>query len=751
MTKRSLICASLLLGTSMPVYAQTGSDPAADTRAPEPSPAPDTSPTQDRAAAQPPPEATRAPGGIEDIVVTATRREERLQDVPVTVSAVTSAALDAADVSTVRELTQVIPGFTGGRLMGVFQPVIRGVGSTGISIGDEPNIATYIDGVYYPETAANWIDLVEVERVEVLRGPQGTTFGRNATGGLINVITPEPSFTPRGRVALRYGRMRNDANEYDARIYMTGPVGEKLAVDFAGLFRKNDGYIEDLVRGGVLGDAEIINVRSKLLFRPNDRMRMILTGEYFYQDSSSNAVQPVDGNTLGRNCTLLPSVCAQAIVPDGPWQTATDVAPFIGLSRYNLALRTQFEFGAFNLETTSGYMAFDWKQLTDSDASNIPLAIFPATFDAENFSQEIKLLSTGSGPLQWLVGAYYYWFDGTSDIDIFQAVALFPPLGLPRVSLDPELSGESLAGFAEATYAITPEFFVTVGGRYTTEKRDFIQAFLGRQLFDVDKSFNKWTYRGALRYNFAEDANVYVSYGTGFKSGVFNMAGTSPNPVDPETIKAWEGGIKADPLHWLRTNLSIFHYTYDDMQVNAKAPNSPSFILQNAASAKIYGGELEAQIAPTRDLNLRAAVAYLHARYEDFPDAQSFIPLPGGGNLAAAADASGNVVTRAPEWTFNLGGEWGRDLGAGRLGIAGNIFHSSKLYYDFQNIFFQKAYTLANASISWTTLDGAWRFTLWGTNLTNAKVYQQMRPSIFGTDTLHEQPRKIGIGVENRF
>jgi iron complex outermembrane receptor protein len=196
------------------------------------------------------PQQDEAGSAFGDIVVTATRREARLQDVPVAVTAITGDGLAAADVSTVRTLTQVVPGFIGSRNMGVFQPVIRGVGSTGISIGDEPNIAIYVDGVYQPESAANWIDLVEVERVEVLRGPQGTTFGRNATGGLINVITPDPSFDFRGKASLRAGRMRNDAGDYDARLYVTGPISESAAFDIAGLFRRNDGYIKDLVRGG---------------------------------------------------------------------------------------------------------------------------------------------------------------------------------------------------------------------------------------------------------------------------------------------------------------------------------------------------------------------------------------------------------------------------------------------------------------------------------------------------------------------
>ena len=159
--------------------------------------------------------------GIKDIIVTATRREERLQKVPITVTALNSEAIGVVDVKDVRSLTQIAPGFNGGRASMVLQPTIRGVGSTGTSVGDGSNVATYIDGVYQAEPYSNQIELVEVERVEIIRGPQGTVFGRNATGGLINVITPDPSFTSRGWVSGRYARMREDSNEYDFRGYVT--------------------------------------------------------------------------------------------------------------------------------------------------------------------------------------------------------------------------------------------------------------------------------------------------------------------------------------------------------------------------------------------------------------------------------------------------------------------------------------------------------------------------------------------------
>ena len=686
--------------------------------------------------------ATRS-GGLEEIVVTATRREQRLQDIPVTVTAISQDLAKSAGLNEMRDLSLVVPAFNGGRNNGVSQPVIRGVGSSGVSVGDESNVATYIDGVYQADPFSTFLELVEVERVEVLRGPQGTVFGRNATGGLINIITPDPSFTTRGKISGRLGRTRNDANEFDLRAYVTGGLTETIAADFAGSLRKNDGYIKDLVRGGTLGEARVLDLRSKLLFQPSNAVKIILTGEYADQKSSINAVQPYGTNTAGRS---FPGV----ILPSGPWQASLTERPYLDYERYNLSLRTQFDLGGVNLETTTGYMHSDVAQSTDSDASNILLGQIPFTTTAETISQEVRLLSTAPGPFTWLVGGYFFHLDGSMNLNLQNSAG--PGNPVTRTNLAPHLTTQSFSGFAEGTYEVVPDFFLTAGGRYTTETRTFEQVVNGTQLpfGEVKNKSDKWTYRVAARYQFAPSANVYASYGTGFKSGVFNAVGTRPVATEPETIRAIEGGIKVDPTRWLRTNLSLFHYDYRDLQVQARDAAGVSYILQNAANAKIYGGELEVSAALS-DVNLRGSVSYTHGTYKNFDDAQTFVPLPGGGNQVVADNVSGNRMIRAPRVSFNLGGDWSTDLGGGRLMISSNLFHSGRVYHDFLNLFSQKPYSMLSAEISWTTPDESLRFSLWGNNLTNAAVFQQIRPGALGTDVIYERPRRIGIGAEYRF
>ncbi|WP_281824967.1 TonB-dependent receptor [Sphingobium sp. BS19] len=689
----------------------------------------------------------RAENGLEDIVVTATRREERLQTIPVAVTALTSEAIESSGVQDVRSLTQVVPGFFGGKNIGLFLPVIRGVGSSSVSAADEANVATYIDGVYQPDPYSTFVDLAEVERVEVLRGPQGTVFGRNATGGLINVITPDPSFELRGNISARYGRLRNDASDLDAKAYVTGGLTETLAADLSVVYRKTDDYITDLVRGGNLGGNRIFNLRGKLLWEASDAARFVLTAEYADQDGSTNTTQPFNGNTAGRRF-------AGAVVPAKAWQSSVDTVPVLDFKRFNLALRTRFDLGSVNLETTTGYMHTRTIQVTDSDASNIFLGVVSANepnINTKSLSQEIRLLSTAPGPFQWLIGLYGFRLDSESGLRILSRPA-GPGTVQTSTSLNPTLKTTSYSGFGEGTYRIVPQLFLTLGVRYTWEQRKFEQIANGVNLFgEASRSFDKVTYRGALRYEFADSANVYATYGTGYKSGVYNFTSTTPTPVDPETIDAYEVGLKVDPLSWLRMNLSTYYYDYQNLQVVARASSGNTFILQNAASAEIYGGEIELTAAVTRHLKIRASAAYTHSEYKDFPNAQGFVPLPLGGNSSVSEDASGNQLTRSPESSLALGAVWTKEIANGTFGIAGNVYHSSRVYFDFANRFSQKPYTLVSGELSYTTSNDNWRFTVWATNLTNQQVYREIRNGPLTTDVTYESPRRVGVGASYRF
>jgi iron complex outermembrane receptor protein len=374
---------------------------------------------------------------------------------------------------------------------------------------------------------------------------------------------------------------------------------------------------------------------------------------------------------------------------------------------------------------------------------------FDLNIEAE--SQEIRVLSTNSEKFNWLVGVYAFHLDATiPNIDLANARGI----GQPLIStiLNPAVETGSLAGFAEGTLQISDKFFLTAGGRYTTEKREFQQSVNGVQLpyGRVDKTFSNFTYKVAARYQITDTTNIFANYGTGFKSGVYNVAATSPVPVEPEKIKAAEVGVKSDLSRSLRANLSLYYYDYSNLQVQARTPDGNAYVLQNAASAEVYGGELEINVVPTLGLNVRGSVAYNHGTYDKFPAAQDFIPRPTGGNIVTSNDASGKTLIRAPRYTANLGADWTTTLAGREFGASANFFYSSRVYYDFLNRFSQKPYTMTSGEIWFKAADNL-KLSIWGTNLTNSKAAQQIRQGALATDILYEKPRVVGVGLEVDF
>ncbi|HIK93197.1 MAG TPA: TonB-dependent receptor, partial [Planctomycetes bacterium] len=406
----------------------------------------------------------QAEEGNGTIIVTATRREESLQEVPVAVTAVSTEALTTSGVEQVRSLNQLVPGFNGGRNQNVMQPSIRGVGSSGTSVGDESNVAVYVDGVYQGDPYSTQIDLVEVSRVEVLRGPQGTVFGRNATGGLVNVVTPDPQFAPRAWVRGSWGRLREDSNNFDIRAYATGGLTDSIAADLAVLYRNQDGYATDLVSGGTVGDTEIASIRSKLLFQPSDDAEFVLTVAYVdtHEETAATA-QPFEGNTRGAQF-------AGAIISDEPWEISNFAFGTPGLSeftRLDLALKGQIDLGGVMLESTSSYMKTRVHQIADSDATNILLGETNMRVKPDTFTQELRLISDNASPLSWTAGVYYYQLEGEQPLILINRQDTATPV--TPITIEPEVKNSSIAAFAEGTYELAPRLSVTLGGRFTTE------------------------------------------------------------------------------------------------------------------------------------------------------------------------------------------------------------------------------------------------------------------------------------------
>lgn len=679
---------------------------------------------------------------VQDIVVTAQRREERLQDVPISVTAVTGDSLARSGVTDTRQLTQSIPSVVFSRVNSSFQPYIRGVGTRNANIGDESNVSLYIDGVYQPVMSSLGFDIVNVERIEVLRGPQGTLFGRNSTGGLINIITPDPQQELGGQIVGRVGSY----GERSLQGYVTGGLTSTLRIDLTGGVSADNGYVKDLVRGGHLGRRASEVARVKILFEPSTFFRAVATGNYTrYFDNSSISVQPLNGNSTGVRAP------APAIIATQPWTTAIDTPVAARSLSKSASLQTRFTFDSFNVETTSSYITSEALSYTDTDATTKPVAATVAPQNSHYLSNEIRLLSTGSGPFSWIVGGFQFSGDGS-----FTGLQTYSNGALTNTYFTRQ-EVKSLAGFGEGTLRLGDHFSVTAGLRYTTETRNYTARNTATLLVPLQESTgDKVTYRVSAKYKFNENANIFASYSRGFKSGVYNgfaITVAQAAITRPEVLDSFEVGFKTDPFNWLRINGSLFHYKYKDIQQSARDPQTTLVILLNAASAKVDGAELEVTARAAPNFNIRAYATYLKARYDSFPGAQIFRPSGLGGNVAVSPfDASNKDMIRAPRATVGVNFDWSHDTDLGRFGLAGNVFHSAKYYWDFENRLTQPAYTMINGDISFSpaALDGL-RLSVFVRNLANEVVYGQMTSTSTADVVGYERPRTWGASASFTF
>jgi len=745
MLKRSILICTALAAPSI-AHAQEGSVTELDTRDNSAAVA-----SADQPAPSGAPQAPQAQSSSDsDIVVTARRREERLQEVPMSVSAIPAASLASAGVSNAHDLTQVVPGVVFAQAGATVQPSIRGVGNRSTGRSNDPSVAIYIDGFYYPSTAGLAFDLLELQRVEVLRGPQGTLFGRNATGGLINYITVDPQFETRGSVSLRAGSF----GELSGRAYITGAISDTIAADLAVSAYRDDGYITDLINGGHANDRTAFSIRSKWLFQVSEHTRLTLTGAYNdVDDPTAQTYQPLNQNTRGR--FLSP------ILPTRPWQTATSAAtPIrIGYSQAVATARLTHDFEGLTLFFEGSYQGDHSPNSADSDGSTAVLAASSATHAGVHAkTAEVRLVSTGSGPFQWVAGVFG-----------FQAYSWTLPQISPTFTnqvrvREARLYGRnwtrSLAGFLELNYSITPALRATLGGRYTYEDRHFnarqdtVTLATGATTilaFDGTISFQRFTPRAVLQYIFSPRANIYASYNRGFKSGFFNTTSVTGASVEPEDLDAYEVGFHTEPVPGVLLNGAAYYYNYQNLQVSARDPVSGLSTTQNAAQSRIKGAEIEMVASLGHGTRLRLGASYNHAVYTSFPLAQVTVPrADGAGNDQPFLDVSGNHLPRTPEFTANAGLEHTSHFRQGDLGIGLNAYYSSKNYYEPSNRITQNGYVLINGEISWQFSNGL-RLAVWGTNLTNHAVLMLAVPSTNGDMVVYDQPRRIGGSIGYRF
>jgi iron complex outermembrane receptor protein len=746
--------------------------------------------------------------GLESVVVTARRREERLQDTPIAVTALSAQALERQQIVATTDLDKVAPNLrfhSYGTLTGnnsAAQVFIRGIGQTDATPAVDPGVGIYIDEVYMGRAVGGAMEFRDIASVQILRGPQGTLFGRNTIGGAVLLTTNAPGQDAGNsiRVAVGEDNLREIFGAFDL------PINEAWAARIALGGRQRDGYVTRIFDGEDLGDEEMFTGQVALQWQPSDSLQLTLRGDYTKEDENGS---PFVFRTMNEAATFVGAASIAAGCPNildplpppllvGPLDDprcgndAQALGDFTNGGTYpasstlenrGASLVARWDLNeTLALKSITADRRLEWTGTRDAD--NTPLLILHTNYtsESEQFSQELQAL-VDTERLDGVFGLYYF------DENSFDR--LLVPLGNPGTSYDTQrvsLDAEATAAFTEWTFRFSSGFSATAGLRYTKETKG-LQAimfnvspatapepptpaalcpfagppptqtgclFIGTNRFE--REFSSTTASASVQYRFNERLMTYLSWSEGFKSGGFNQRynasppGNAPISFGDETAESFELGIKSDPSETLRVNAAVFSTEYDDIQMTYRLGVVP--LLFNAGVASIDGAEVEIAFAPTPDLQLDASLGYLDASFDSITD-----PPPFGPVVPTATATRASRLPFTPEWQAHVGLSYRFHLGsAWFLTPRVDVSYTDEQFFDAGNsieIAQDDAVTLVNAALALETQDDKWRIVLSGNNLTD-ELYPVAGTSSLTTasgyaEIIYARPRTVALSVTRNF
>jgi len=719
------------------------------------------------------PQESAAPIGIADIVVTAQRRAESMQNVPIAVTALNAETLEATGVRDTSDLKAVAPSLNFNTAVGGFGlPRIRGVGSTGTGPGIENPVATYIDGIYIGSATGAMMTLNDIEQVAVLKGPQGTLFGRNATGGLIQITTKKPSYDLTGDFKASYGNY----DTIGGSAYLSGGLAGNLAASVAFKYdNRRDGYGVNVNTGNDIMTEKSYAGRAKLLWEIDDASSLTLSADFSRVNAASPAFRPLTRNVRGQ------------FADGGRRDIDSDIDPTLRSRQYGGSVELRHDFGTVDFMSLTGYrkmklrVSFDPDGTTEGDWAAVPAANAPPLGFSHGFiidnnqidtqlTHEVQLLSDNDSRFQWVLGGFYMWGEGryepSRNVNAFQT-------NVQRSYTDLEVKQtlQSMAAFAQGTYRLGEATNVTAGIRYTRDQRRAVgsritysattgqplpvQTFPQGVIESYRKTFPRATWRLSIDHRFSPEMMAYASYNRGFRSAAFvaqNIGLNTPlenKVLKPEIVDAYEVGLKTD-LFDRRLRFNVAGYYYDQKNVQVMQIQNGIQTVYNADGAEIYGVDADFQIRPFGGLTLTGGVNVTHARYKNFDTAVISIPNAAGGNTLTIGDASGKRLQNVPDWTLSLGATYDIPTSIGDFTIGANYYHNDGWAADPDNRVAQGSYDLLDASLSWRAQSGL-TLSVWGKNLTNAFYFQQLGASNFSDNGVQAAPRTYGVTAGIRF
>ena len=678
-------------------------------------------------------------GTLEEIVVTAQKRNENLQDVALSITAFTDEELKASGIQDTWDLMLRTPGMalsTNGANAHLY---LRGVGSDILGVGNEPSSAIYLDGVYLGRSQNAVTTLLDTERIEVLRGPQGTLYGRNVVGGALMLYSKRPTDEFEAEGSLEFGN-------FDT-IRFKGAMGGSLVPDkvnarVAILKADRDGFVDNINPAASIAklqDEDRIGVRASIqtFFTPN--FDLLVSADYLRDESSgppSKVFTPGLANTVG-GAVLIPDLFTVNMDSDNVRE----------IENWGIHATATWDAGPVIAKTLVAYRTNFWDLFIDSDGTEVSQQDVAWNEDQEQVSVEFQLLSDSDGPLEWVAGFYYFWEDSQSTATIIQ-----PTNGI-RFDLPSENLTNAYAGFGQASYWITEKIKLTAGVRYSWEEKVHLVDFLfnGAPFLSNPgkESWDAWTPTFGIDYKLNDDILLYFKATRGFKSGGFNSVGVAGEQFDPEIIWAYEIGMKSQWLdNRLQLNTGAFYYDYTNLQVTRWTQTFTA--VENAAQAEIFGGEIEVTALPVSDLELTVGIALLDATYKGYVTADP-------AQLALGpVDLSGNTLRDAPEFTASIVAQYTWPIRFGSLTLHGEYQYQSEIFFNpfNEDEVKQSGFDTAGARLSFDSNDGRWGVAVFGRNIFD----DEYKTTVFrfdstGFNTLGNvgQPRTFGIELTARY
>ena len=679
---------------------------------------------------------------FEPIIVTAEKRPSELQKTPIAITTYTSDEIQNSGITSVPDLSLRTPGLVIGNNSNTSTPeiFIRGVGTLNLSIGSDTSIGVYVDDVYVGRDKAMFFELFDLERIEVLRGPQGTLYGRNTIGGAINIVTQKPTYEFSTAQQLKIGNF----DLFNINGNLSGPIaGEKLLGRLSYSFKDREGYSKNVFNDTRLADADSYGGRASLWFLPTDNVDLLLNYDFHKDRPTGISYKPVfpSGTLPGHE------------EPSDPFRVNHDTSSKEERDIHGVSGKFTWDGDHLTLTSVSAYRAVDLDLLDDVDATSFPFFDLLRDFKQRQFSQEFRFSNDDLAQLRWIIGTYIF----NENIEDTTSVL---SLGT-TISNISELKVESYAIFGQADYSLTNRLSFITGIRYTYEEKDFElertfkntagDTFIALPHTTDSDNWSAVTPKFGLQFQMVNEVLIYGTISRGFKSGGYNsfqLEEDFQDSFDPEFLWAYEVGLKSSFFDQrLQLNVATFYYDHTDLQVQTLIPApdgmSSQLITKNAAEAENLGVEIEILSRPVNRLNIGGSIAVLSTEYDEFINDDD-------------EDVSGNDLIRSPELSTSLSIQYKVELYEyGQITLRGEHQYQSKIFFSETNErrLSQEGYHNINARLGYQSPEGRFSVAVFGRNLTDEEtvnVATNLRP--LGWDIrAFMPPRTYGIEITLRY